>query len=84
MKMEEENDVDEEVSLLLMLLVLSCVVVDRTFIEDYLKRICPKTIDPSFCMQALKSDPRRATTDLRGLAEITIVCWKPMPRKRWS
>ncbi|XP_052210785.1 pectinesterase inhibitor-like [Diospyros lotus] len=60
------------VSLLPMLLVLSCVVADRTSTEAYLKRICSKTIDPSFCTQALKSDPRSATADLRGLAEIAV------------
>ncbi|XP_059435194.1 pectinesterase inhibitor-like [Corylus avellana] len=40
--------------------------------ESMLNFICSKTEDPAFCMQALKSDPRTATADLQGLAQVSI------------
>uniref|UniRef100_A0A2N9ISU4 Pectinesterase inhibitor domain-containing protein n=1 Tax=Fagus sylvatica TaxID=28930 RepID=A0A2N9ISU4_FAGSY len=40
--------------------------------DDVLNDICSRTEDPSSCLQALKSDPRTATTDFYGLAQVSI------------
>ncbi|KAL6325911.1 hypothetical protein AAG906_038402 [Vitis piasezkii] len=40
--------------------------------NNELTEICSTTQDPSFCVQALKSDPRTANADLKGLAQISI------------
>lgn len=40
--------------------------------SNELNEICSTTQDPSFCVQALNSDPRTANADLKGLAQISI------------
>ena len=40
--------------------------------DNVLNDIFSKTEDPSSYLQALKSDPRTTTTDLRGLAQVSI------------
>ncbi|XP_057464966.1 pectinesterase inhibitor-like [Actinidia eriantha] len=37
-----------------------------------LEEICSATSDANFCLQVLKSNPRTASTDLRGLALISL------------
>ncbi|KAH7842499.1 hypothetical protein Vadar_006004 [Vaccinium darrowii] len=40
--------------------------------SDLISEICSKTQNPSLCLQALRSDPRSARADLKGLALISI------------
>lgn len=40
--------------------------------NDLLNTVCSTTQNPSFCLKALKSDPRSATADVHGLAKISI------------
>ncbi len=40
--------------------------------QDVLTDLCYKTEDSSFCLQALKSDPQTTTTDLWGIAGLSI------------
>jgi pectinesterase inhibitor-like protein len=62
------------ISLLLAILLCICPTNARPvkITESVLNSICSKTEDPAFCMQALKSDPRTATADLQGLAQVAI------------
>ncbi|GMY22408.1 pectinesterase inhibitor-like [Fagus crenata] len=63
------------ISLLLAILCISPAQSIRVGVkigEDVLTDLCSKTDDPSFCLQSLKSDPQTATTDLRGLAGVSI------------
>ncbi|XP_057476688.1 pectinesterase inhibitor [Actinidia eriantha] len=62
------------VSLLLVILFISpssqrpSVKAENHLISE----ICPKTRNPSLCLQALKSDPRSASKDLKGLGQFSI------------
>lgn len=40
--------------------------------NDLLNAVCSATQNSLFCLKALKSDPRSATADICGLAEIAI------------
>ncbi|KAK2980659.1 hypothetical protein RJ640_011467 [Escallonia rubra] len=40
--------------------------------DDLIGEVCSKTRNPSFCVQALKSDPPSGGADLRGLGQISI------------
>ena len=40
--------------------------------NDVLSQICAQTEDRNSCLKALQSDPRTASTDLYGLAQISI------------
>ncbi|KAF7141856.1 hypothetical protein RHSIM_Rhsim06G0181100 [Rhododendron simsii] len=39
---------------------------------DLVRTICPRTINNILCQQIFKSDPRSATADVKGLAQIAI------------
>ncbi|PSS30742.1 Pectinesterase, partial [Actinidia chinensis var. chinensis] len=39
---------------------------------DLISQVCSKTLNPSLCSDTLKSDPRSATADLKGLGQISI------------
>lgn len=63
------------VSLLLVLLLLitpSFAGLSLMVTKQEINDICSKTSNPSFCSQVLNSDPRVATADLPGLAQISI------------
>ncbi|XP_059441191.1 pectinesterase inhibitor-like [Corylus avellana] len=62
------------ISLLLAILLCICPTNARPLkiSESMLNFICSKTEDPAFCKQALKSDPRTATTDLQGLSQVAV------------
>lgn len=40
--------------------------------SEVVNKICSKSINTSFCLNVLNSDPRTATSDLKGLGLITI------------
>ena len=56
----------------LLLAIILCSSPTQSIGQDVLNDICSKTADPSFCLQTLKSDPQTVTTDLLGLAGISI------------
>ena len=56
----------------LLLAIILCSSPTQSIGQDVLNDICSKTADPSFCLQTLKFDPQTVTTDLLGLAGISI------------
>ena len=65
----------------LLLAIILCSSPTQSIGQDVLNDICSKTADPSFCLQTLKSDPQTVTTDLLGLAGISIKLPKPLSVK---
>ncbi|XP_050249188.1 pectinesterase inhibitor-like [Quercus robur] len=57
---------------LLLAITLSCISPAQSIGQDVLNDICSKSKDSSFCLKSLNSDPQTATTDLLGLAGISI------------
>lgn len=56
-----------------LLLALPFMTIIPTFAsENLISLICSKSINPPLCLKALKSDPRSAQANLRGLGQISI------------
>ncbi|XP_057481742.1 pectinesterase inhibitor-like [Actinidia eriantha] len=62
------------VSLLLMVFFISLSFArpEIKATADLISQVCSKTLNPSLCSDTLKSDPRSATADLKGLGQISI------------
>ncbi|XP_059630331.1 pectinesterase inhibitor-like [Cornus florida] len=62
-------------SLLLSILLLSFLLLNHesdAAANELLNSICSTTSKPALCVKALKSDPRTAKADIKGLGGITI------------
>lgn len=59
--------------LLLPLILLSLFISTTMSIKDsVLSSVCSNTVNPAFCMEAFKADPRTARSDLHGLGHISV------------
>ncbi|GAV71661.1 PMEI domain-containing protein [Cephalotus follicularis] len=56
----------------LVLIITHIIKPSLAVTSDELNRICSHTLGPSFCVQSLKSDPRTANADYRGLCRISL------------
>ncbi|XP_059630023.1 pectinesterase inhibitor-like [Cornus florida] len=61
-------------SSLLLPIFLSFLFINHTHAatNELITSICSSTTNPSLCVQSLKSDPRTASADLKGLGAISI------------